>query len=184
MLGDVHAVLRCHVIDNLSTQLILGYPDLKALKAVIDTSSNEVRIVKPSGLSGSGPSGLVLPGSGLSDSVVTPCICSMVSSLRLPGQHHAYVDIRGPPNSATFVATPPDMVFNKLLSVAAGIVNFNDQGIATVKLANLDKETKILNKSQIVATYQYLSPSLRAHTLNQQIASINKAGPSSAPSIH
>lgn len=183
MLGDIHAILRCHVVDNLYYQVILGYPDLKALKAVIDTSSNEVRILKPSilaisgvsgsgspgsGISVSGLSGSGILGSGVSESVITPAICSLVSSVRPPGQHHAYVDIQGPPNSAAFISTSPEMTYEKLLPVAAGIVNFDAHGIATVKIANLNKQTKFLNKGQNVATYQYLSPSFCLYPLQPE----------------
>lgn len=180
MLGDVHAVIKCDVVDNLFGQVNLGYPDLKALHTVIDTSSNEVRIFKPSdlpGLSSNGLSGFSGLSSGLSSgsasglssgaaSGPTPAICSMASSLRLPGQHHAYVDIKGPANSVAFVSTPSNVVCEKLLAVAAGIVESNNQRIAFVKLANLDKQTKIINKGQIVADFQYLSPSLEVYPLN------------------
>ncbi|KAG1114109.1 hypothetical protein G6F61_010372 [Rhizopus arrhizus] len=163
MIGHVHAIITCHVVDGLSNQLILGYPDLKALGTVIDTTSNEVRILKTSGLSGS----TLSSGSA-------PAICTMASSLRLPGQHHAYVDITGPPNSATFVSTSTNMVLDKLVSVATGVVNFNAEGLATIKIANLDKETKLLNKGQRIANYQYLSPSLRLYYSDNK-DSINQA---------
>ncbi|KAG1454282.1 hypothetical protein G6F56_007357 [Rhizopus delemar] len=91
LLSDVHFVIKCHVVDNLSNQVILGYWDLKVLEAVIDTSSNEMRILKPSGL---------FSFTGLSSgstSGLQPAVYSMMSFLRLPGRHHAYVGIETPP---------------------------------------------------------------------------------------
>ena len=123
-------------MDNLSQPVILGYPQLKHLGAVINKGTNTIRLA-----------------SGVSGVSGSPSVCTMVSSLRLPGQHYAYVDIRGPPNSAAYVSTPSDLAAEKLLCVAAGIVNFDKNGVATVKIANLDSKHNQINKGQHVTTY-------------------------------
>ncbi|KAI7873314.1 uncharacterized protein EV154DRAFT_487293 [Mucor mucedo] len=53
-------------------------------------------------------------------------VCSMAISLFLSDLHHEFVDIQGPPAK------------KKRLSVAVGVVQFNDKGVATVKITNLD----------------------------------------------
>ncbi|OBZ80363.1 hypothetical protein A0J61_11588, partial [Choanephora cucurbitarum] len=121
MLGSINTVITYHVVDSLSHPVILGYPQLKRLGAVIHTNTNTIHFSGSSGDSGS-----------FGDFGSTRSMCTMVSSLRLPGQHHAYVDIRGPPNSAAFVSTPSDLAAEKLIGVAAGIVNFDNDGIATL----------------------------------------------------
>ncbi|KAI7867343.1 uncharacterized protein EV154DRAFT_453785, partial [Mucor mucedo] len=105
LIGELPVVLHCHVVRELAHDLIIGYPDLKALKAIIDTASNEVRI----------------PKSLDSTAAMTPA----VASLHLPGLHHTYVDINGPPNTLAFISTPQNVAMEKLLSVASGIVEFN-----------------------------------------------------------
>lgn len=168
MLGDITCDLSCHVVTNLSHQLILGYSHLKSLGAVIDTTCNEVRLPRNgvSGVSGS-------------PSVAAPMVCSLVASTKLPGQHHAYVDITGPPNSVVFVSTPTEQVCEKLLAVAAGVAQFDNNGVATVKVANLDKNIKHLNKGQYIATYEYLSPTLRFYNKQNQLLQINQCQSSS-----
>ncbi|KAG0734187.1 hypothetical protein G6F29_012897 [Rhizopus arrhizus] len=51
------------------------------------------------------------------------------------------------------------MAAEKLLSVAAGIVRFDSDGIATIKLANLSTQFNIINKDQRVAFLEYLPSS-------------------------
>ncbi|KAG1138813.1 hypothetical protein G6F38_010280 [Rhizopus arrhizus] len=182
MIGPIDTTLVYHVVDTLSHPVILGYPQLKRLGAIIDTSNNQVRFpLVDSGLSPTGVSGFSgRPGLSGASSVV-PSVCSMVSSLRLPGQHHAYVDIRGTPNSAAFVSTPPEVAATKCLSIAAGFVNFDKDGIATVQLANLGRESKHINKGQKIASYQYLSPSLRIYSINKSTESSVKS--SASPTV-
>lgn len=149
LIGELPVVLHCHVVQELAHDLIIGYPDLKALKVIIDTASNEVRI--PKGLRTPVPT---TPSVG--------SVCSIASSVSLPGLHHAYVDVNGPPNTLAFISTPQDVAMEKLLSVASGIVEFNQNGVATVKVANLNTSNIHINKGQHIASYEYLpvSPTL------------------------
>lgn len=62
----------------------------------------------------------------------------MAISLFLSDLHHEFVDIQGPPGKSTFVCTPQNIAKEKRLSVAVGVVQFNDKGVATVKITNLD----------------------------------------------
>ena len=39
----------------------------------------------------------------------------------------------------------------KLIAVAAGVVQFDKNGLATVKIVNLDLKPKLLNKNQHIA---------------------------------
>ncbi|KAI7891932.1 uncharacterized protein EV154DRAFT_587193 [Mucor mucedo] len=126
MMGNTRVSVACHVVPNLAHEVIFGYPDLKRHKILIDTNTDEIRL--PKSISTLSPS--------------TPGVCAMVSSLRLPGHSHAYVDFSGPRMTSAFISTPNDTVMKKRLSVAAGVAKFNADVVATVKLANLDKNFK------------------------------------------
>ncbi|KAI9331004.1 hypothetical protein BD770DRAFT_403670, partial [Pilaira anomala] len=164
LLGELPVVLTCHVVNELAHEVIIGYPDLKALRAVIDTASNEVRIPKaiPGNFSGGSPLG---SSTGVP---VVASVCSMAATLRLPGFHHAYIDIHGPANQLAFVSTPQDVTLEKLLSVAAGIVQFDASGMATVKIANLNTTDVIINKGQHIASYEYLPSSFELHSISSK----------------
>ncbi|KAI7895283.1 uncharacterized protein EV154DRAFT_574121 [Mucor mucedo] len=163
MLGNTRVSLACHVAPNLAHEVIFGYPNLKRHKILIDTNTDEIRL--PKSISTLSPS--------------APGVCAMVSSLRLPRHSHAYVDISGPPMAFAFISTPNDTVMKKMLSVAAGVVKFNADGVATVKLANLDKDFKHVNKGQHIANFEYLSPTLRLYSQND--LSINNVSNQSNP---
>ncbi|KAG0927159.1 hypothetical protein G6F57_014373 [Rhizopus arrhizus] len=169
MIGPINTVLTYHVVDNLSHSAIVGYPQLKRLGAVIHTDTNVIRFPMESSPGLSGLSGRVYRTSSRGSSGSAPLVCTMASHLRLPGQHHAYVDILGPPNSSVFVSTPFELAAEKLLTVASGVVDFDKNGIATVKLANLDNKLRHINKGQQIATYQYLSPSLKFYSLSPEL---------------
>ncbi|OBZ81158.1 hypothetical protein A0J61_10794 [Choanephora cucurbitarum] len=138
MVGSVQRTLLFHVADQLNHPVILEYPELHELGAIIDTGKHEVWF--PPSTPGAEP-----PAS--------MAVCFFVSSLRFPSQHHAFADICDPPNSAVIVSIPAELTAKKLLSVASGFVNFDNKGIATAKLANLNNNDKILNIDQIVAYY-------------------------------
>lgn len=55
-IGELPITLNRHVVSELTHDMIIGYPNLKALKVIIDTASNEVRI--PKVFPGTGSSGL------------------------------------------------------------------------------------------------------------------------------
>ncbi|KAG0757010.1 hypothetical protein G6F57_013243 [Rhizopus arrhizus] len=169
MIGAINTVLTYHVVDNLSYPAIVGYPQLKRLGAVIHTDTNVIRFPTESSPGFSGLSGRVHRASSRGSSGSVSLVCTVASHLRLPGQHHAFVDILGPPNSSVFVSTPSELAAEKLLTVASGIVDFDKNGIATVKLANLDNKLKYINKGQQIATCQYLSPSLKVYSLSPDL---------------
>ncbi|KAI7875643.1 uncharacterized protein EV154DRAFT_577747 [Mucor mucedo] len=148
MLDKMQVRLFCHVVNNLAHELSFGYPDLKHYKITIDTDSDEVRF--PKFVSTLSPA--------------APGICTMNSCLPLPGQSHTYVDINEPPLRSAFISTPNETVLKKMLSVAAGVVQSDADGIVTVKLANLDTDIKYLNKRQHIANFEYLSPTLKSYS--------------------
>ncbi|KAI7893696.1 uncharacterized protein EV154DRAFT_581876 [Mucor mucedo] len=174
--SELAVVLTCHIVHELAHEVIIGYPDLKALCAVIDTASNEVRI--PKAISGDSSG---VPPSGVP---VVAKVCSMATTLRLPGFHHAYVDIKGPANRLAFVSTPQDVTLEKLLSVAAGVVQFDSSGMATVKIANLNTTDVIINKGQHIASYEYLPSFFELHSISSKILSQSSppSDPKSSPS--
>ncbi|KAI7872419.1 hypothetical protein BDF14DRAFT_1753294 [Spinellus fusiger] len=139
IIGNTTASLECQVVELLSQQLILGYLDLHKLNALINTTTHKVYI----------PQAATRPAKAAS-------VCTVVLLLKLPAQHHAYVDIQGPPNLAALVSTPPNMMLEKMVLVASGLVNFDQKGIATVKITNLDTKTKNINKGQCIAIFEYL----------------------------
>ncbi|KAI7887936.1 uncharacterized protein EV154DRAFT_566921 [Mucor mucedo] len=118
LLRELPVILDCHVAKELSHEFIICYPVLRSLKAIIDARTNEVRLRKG------------IKAQQRKQPAVAS-VCSMTTSLDLPGFHHAYVDIQGPPNKLAFVSTPQNVAMEKLLSVAAGVVQFNDKGVAT-----------------------------------------------------
>ncbi|OBZ80352.1 hypothetical protein A0J61_11599, partial [Choanephora cucurbitarum] len=120
IIGPIQSPLTYHVANNLSHPVIIGYPQLKALGAVIHTDRNVIHFPSANSSGVSGVSGV-----------------SMVSSLRPPAQNKAYVEVRGPLSSVVFISTPPELAAEKLLSVASGLVRFNKDGFATITLANL-----------------------------------------------
>ncbi|KAG0921771.1 hypothetical protein G6F26_014115 [Rhizopus arrhizus] len=56
---------------------------------------------------------------------------------------------------------PPLVLLPKsLISVAVGTVQFDNSGLATVKIANLNIKHKTINKGQRIAIAEYLPSSL------------------------
>ncbi|KAG1538756.1 hypothetical protein G6F49_012512 [Rhizopus delemar] len=142
VLGELPVYLRCHVIENLSYPIIIGYSDLATLKAIIDTANNTISF----------------PGSN--DRYSTEEIpCRAAENLRLPGHHHAHLQVRGTPQALAFVSTPGNLAAEKLLSAAAGIVRFDAAGAATIKMANLSTNINFINKGQQIAFLEYLPSS-------------------------
>jgi hypothetical protein len=81
---QIHSVeLTCHVIDNLSHDLIVGYYDLKRLSATIDTVTNQIRFNDRNR--------------------TNPSPVLAVSSHRLPAQSHIFLTVFNPPNVCAFV---------------------------------------------------------------------------------
>ncbi|OBZ83675.1 hypothetical protein A0J61_08273 [Choanephora cucurbitarum] len=181
LLGEIPMRFRCHVVDQLAYPIIVGVRDLKAHKAVIDLSSNTIQFPGSSvgvslgslsgGLSGSLSGGFI--GSDPAPATThgffvkapkryldKPHGCVMSDTLKLPGHHHAYCTIRGPRNTLAMVTTPTDLAAKSLVAVAAGIVQFDDQGQAIVKLANLDIKNQIINKGQRIAIAELTQTSL------------------------
>ncbi|KAG1135854.1 hypothetical protein G6F37_012378 [Rhizopus arrhizus] len=174
LLGEIPLKLHCDVVEQLAHPIIIGFKDLQAHKAIIDldlnvikfpTSSHDIPFgnlaplsnasgLPASGLSGSGG----IPSAVSGSSVIAPKRylekpndCYMVESLKLPCHHHAYCTIRGPRNTLAMVSTPINLAAKSLISVAAGTVQFDNSGLATVKIAHLDIKHKIINKGQRIA---------------------------------
>lgn len=100
-------------------------------------------------------------------------MCSITSSIRLPAFHHAYVEIQGPANTIAFVNTHQDLALDKLLSVAAGIVEFNKERFAPVKLANLDTSRVLINKGHLIASCEYLPSSHQLYSITSNTPSFS-----------
>ncbi|KAG1468800.1 hypothetical protein G6F56_003628 [Rhizopus delemar] len=188
LLGEIPLHLECHVVDNLAHPIIIGYNDLQANKAIIDTGAGTIYfpgIPGPSSIVSSGSAGLA---SGSSTSTYTiqastrfneqPTACVMDQSLRLPAHHHAYVQIQGPRDALAMVTTPSTLSLEKLIAVASGVVQFDQEGLATIKIANLNLEDCFLNKHQIVAYAEYLPSSFPTVRLSETIASVSHRTPS------
>ena len=155
--SEIPVLLICHVVSQLAHEVIIDYPDLKSLRAIIDTVSGMICISQPT-------------------STPMPTIafmCRLVDCIVLPAFHHTYVDIKGPANILAFVSTPADKALEKLLSVAAGVVEFNKDGIATVKVANLDNKEAILNKGQCIVSFKYLQTSPELCRISDNPSSIH-----------
>ncbi|KAG0736172.1 hypothetical protein G6F33_011893 [Rhizopus arrhizus] len=188
-LGEVSLNLNCHVVDRLAHPLIIGFNDLKTHKAVIDTATGSVKF--PGLSSFTSP---VAPGSSTASSnfvapkryLQKPHSCSVNEALKLPGRHHAYVTIKGPRKTLAMVSTPTNVTLDKLIAVAAGIVQFDHTGLATVKVANLDVKPRITNKGERIAFAEYLPSSF--HYINYKdfqpathsVASISTTTPNNA----
>lgn len=80
----------------------------------------------------------------------------MLDKLYLPAHSHAYVAICDPPNSTTFVQSEPQDIARHLVAVAAGIVQFDKNGFASVKVANLADKPTTLHRDRVIATMDTL----------------------------
>ncbi|KAG2190855.1 hypothetical protein INT47_006713, partial [Mucor saturninus] len=169
-LGEIPINITCHVVRNLAHLVIIGYKDMRALKAIIDTDADSVTFPRGS------HERIIDSGSP----------CGIVACIKLPGHHHAYIDITGAPNVLAFISTPGSIVGEKLLSVAAGVVQFDSSGVATVKLANLNTSTVNVNKGQHIAFIEYLpsSPKLSPFSnSNRTNSRIHTLSTSKSPTV-
>ncbi|OBZ81128.1 hypothetical protein A0J61_10823 [Choanephora cucurbitarum] len=158
MLNGTLVNLHCHVVEDLAYPIIAGVKGLKANKAFVDFATYSIKfpgspdwfplgrspgedssgsgstLQVHSGNSGSsGDAPLVSPGSVVKAPkryLDKPNDCHLVDTLLLPGHHHAYCTISGHRNTLAMVTTPTDLAAEKLIAVAAGIVQFDNYGHA------------------------------------------------------
>jgi hypothetical protein len=94
-------------------------------------------------------------------------------------QSHTYITIQEPANTVAFVSTPAEMIAQKLFAIAAGIVQFDQQGIINVYLANFRQDVLHISPGQRIASIELLprDPLLTTLTINSpdHIQSIESA---------
>lgn len=86
-LGEIPINITCHVVRNLAHSVIIGYKDMRALKAILDTDADSD----------------TFPRGSYERVVDSGSPGEIVASVKLPGHHYAYVDIRGAPNALAFI---------------------------------------------------------------------------------
>lgn len=64
------------------------------------------------------------------------------------------------------MSIPLNAAMEKLLSIASGIVEFNNDSLATVKLANLNTSNVHTKKGQHIASYEYLPKSPTSYPIS------------------
>jgi predicted aspartyl protease len=152
----------CHVIDQLPHPIILGYPDLQRMRAVIDTTDDTICFPPLS------------QRHNLKQHFTTTTQAHKVAP-----QSHMYISIQGPANIIAFVSTPAEMIAQKLFAIAAGIVQFDQQGITNVNLANFRQDVLHISPGQRIASIELLprDPLLTTLTTNSpdHIQSIESA---------